>query len=155
MRSGLLLLLLISGLACGPARAEAIRVPNARPCLAAAGPGGKAVRARERLGESGYMAYASFDPDGWPVITYARAYFALPPVLQTFLSLHECGHLVLKTTNEFRANCYALSNGSWTEADLALIATRHRMIGRLGPQYGGSGAAFWAGTVKACPQYGE
>lgn len=134
---------------------EAGSIPNAPSCVATTFRTGKPVAARVRVGESGYTAYASYDPDGWPAITYASGYFQLPAVVQTFLSLHECGHLVLKTSNEFRANCYALEQGRWTRAELEVIAASHRAVGRIGPQYGGSGAAFWKGTELTCPQHFE
>lgn len=135
----------------GPARASA--VPNAISCVAQSLADVRAVPVREHVGESGFAAYATYDPDGWPAITYAQAYFALPPVLQRFLSLHECGHLVLRTTNEIVANCYAVEQGHWSASELALIALSHRTMTRLPPQYGGSGPAFWAATKRKCPQF--
>ena len=134
-----------------PAFAESI--PNAQTCVAALPGTGRPVAVRAHVGSSGFTAFASYDPDGWPAITYAPAFFSLPPTVQSFLSLHECGHLVLPTTNEFLANCYAISHGRWTEDDLALIERSHLSVGRLPPQYGGSGAAFWQGTKQTCPQF--
>ena len=104
-------------------------------------------------GASGFTAFASYDSDGWPAITYAPAFFSLPPIVQTFLSLHECGHLVLHTTDEFVANCYAVAQGHWNAEELSLIARSHLTVGRLPAQYGGSGDAFWSGTKAACPRY--
>lgn len=128
-------------------------IPNAKTCVATLPETGQPVRVRDHVGPSGFVAFASYDPDGWPAITYAPAFFSLPPTVQTFLSLHECGHLVLHTTNEFLANCYAVAQGHWTADDLALIAQSHLSVGHLPSQYGGSGAAFWAGTKAACPSY--
>lgn len=140
--------------ACLPgARARAESIPNSRACTAAYRGTGQSVSVRERIGASGFAAYATYDPDGWPSITYAPAYFVLPPTVQTFLSLHECGHLVLTTTNEFEANCYAMAQRDWTREEIDLIALSHRSVGQIGPQYGGSGRAFWEGTKRLCPQY--
>lgn len=128
-------------------------IPNARSCVATIPSTGQPVRVRAHVGASSFTAYASYDADGWPAITYAPRYFALPPTVQTFLSMHECGHLVLHTSNEFVANCYAMAQRHWRQDEIALIAASHLAVGRLPPQYGGSGAAFWAGTKRACPQF--
>ena len=128
-------------------------IPNAKTCVATLLETGQPVRVRDRIGPSAFTAFASYDPDGWPAITYAPAFFALPPTVQTFLSLHECGHLVLHTTNEFVANCYAIAHGRWNWEELALIAQSHLSVGHLPAQYGGSGEAFWAGTKATCPAY--
>jgi hypothetical protein len=133
--------------------ASAQPIPNATACVAPLATTGQPVRVRDHVGPSGFTAYASYDPDGWPAITYAPSYFTLPPTVQTFLSLHECGHLVLHTTNEFLANCYAVAQGNWNENQLALIARSHLTVGQLPAQYGGSGAAFWEGTKQTCPSY--
>ncbi len=112
------------------------------------------MKVRDHVGDpAGFTAYATYDADGWPSITYAPAFFVLPPTVQTFLSLHECGHLVLHTTNEFLANCYAIAQGDWTPDELALIERSHISVGALPSQYGGSGAAFWAKTKATCPSY--
>lgn len=128
-------------------------IPNAKTCVATLPGTGQPVRVRDHVGPSGFVAFASYDPDGWPAITYAPAYFSLPPTVQTFLSLHECGHLVLHTTDEFLANCYAVAQGHWTDEELAMIAQSHLSVGRLPAQYGGSGLAFWESTKATCPSY--
>ncbi len=133
--------------------ASAQPIPNAKTCVAILPETGQPVRVRDHVGPSTFVAFASYDADGWPAITYTPAFFALPPTVQTFLSLHECGHLVLHTTNEFLANCYAVAQGHWTADQLALIASSHLSVGDLPSQYGGSGAAFWQGTKAACPSY--
>lgn len=139
------------------AYAEAITtkvIPNARACMVPPGrPGNPAIQALQRVGPTAFAAEASWGVDYLPTITYSLAYFRLEPKIQLFLSLHECGHLVLRTTNEFQANCYAVTHAAWTETDLDLIGRRHEAVGLIPPQYGGSGHAFWAGTQKTCPQF--
>ncbi|MBA4143308.1 MAG: hypothetical protein H0X43_09990 [Nitrosospira sp.] len=53
--------------------------------------------------------------------------------------------------NEFEANCFALANLDLTNQEINFIANYHHSIGPLPLQYGGSGAAFWQGTVQMCP----
>ena len=100
-----------------------------------------------------FWAHSSYDMDGWPSITYGPMFFQLPKIMQHLTVLHECAHLVEQTTNEFVANCEALSimrqEGLSIEQE-EYIAQFHIQIGPLGPQYGGSGAAFWAGTLQMC-----
>lgn len=127
-------------------------IPNAQTCMVPLGrPGSPTIQALQRVGPSAFAAEASWGVGYLPTITYSPVYFRLEPKIQLFLSLHECGHLVLRTTNEFQANCYAITHAAWTETDLDLIGRRHEAIGLLPPQYGGSGHAFWVGTQKTCP----
>ena len=96
-----------------PGRAEV--VPNAEACTAATARNERAVSVQQHVGgESGFAAFPIYDADGWPAVTYTGAYLRLPPPVQRFLSLHECGHLVLKTANEAAANCYALAKVNWS-----------------------------------------
>ena len=114
---------------------------------------GSMVPVRERAGPSKFWAHASMDLDGWPAITYGPPYFELPPIMQRLTVLHECAHLVERTSNEFLANCRALSimrQQGLSAAEEQYIAQFHIQIGPLGPQYGGSGAAFWAKTQQMC-----
>ena len=128
-------------------------IPNAQPCTIPPGhPGRPAIQALQRVGPTAFAAEASWGVGYLPTITYSLTYFRLEPRIQLFLSLHECGHLVLRTTNEFLANCYAVTHAAWTGTDLDLIGRRHEAVGLLPPQYGGSGHAFWAGTQRTCPQ---
>jgi len=94
-------------------------------------------------------------PDGWPTIVYGPTYFQLPPAMQRFTSAHECGHLRNQSTDEFAANCLALQSGGFTLAEVQFIGAFHQNIGPLPPNYGGSGAAFWAITVARCPALAE
>jgi hypothetical protein len=114
---------------------------------------GSFVQVRERTGPSMHWAHASYDPDGWPSITYGPPFFQLPPLMQRLTVLHECAHLVEQTPNEFVANCKALSIMRQEGLSIAqenYIGQFHIQIGPLPPQYGGSGAAFWAGTLQLC-----
>jgi hypothetical protein len=133
------------------ASVRAQSIPNAQECRARHLFTGQEVFVRQRVGPSFFWAHSGWDPDGWPAITYGPTYFQLPSLMQIFTSYHECGHLVLKTTNEFAANCYALETGPFDDDNKDDIATYHKSIGPIGPQYGGSGAAFWALTVQRCP----
>jgi hypothetical protein len=114
---------------------------------------GQIVPVREVQGPSMFWAHAAWAPDGWPTITYGPTYYQLPPIMRRFTTLHECAHLVERTTNEFGANCKALqvmrSQGLSPEEE-AFIKNFHLSMRILGPQYGGSGSAFWFGTLQAC-----
>ncbi len=128
-------------------------IPNAHTCMIPSSqPGMPPIQALQRIGPSAFAAQANWGVGEVPTITYSSIYFRLEPTIQLFLSLHECGHLVLRTSDEFQANCYAIMHGAWTEADLKLIEMHHEAVGSLPSQYGGSGHTFWAGTKRACPQ---
>lgn len=128
-------------------------IPNAQICMVPPGrPGTPVIQALQRIGPTPFAAEASWGGGYLPTITYSLTYFRLEPTIQLFLSLHECGHLVLRTTNEFQANCYAVTHAPWTKMDLDLIGRRHAALGLLPLLYGGSGHAFWSGTQKTCPQ---
>lgn len=101
---------------------------------------------------SSFRAFATHLPDGQPIIYYGQNYTVLSPLMKTFVSLHECAHLVEATSNEFYANCRALQimrQRGLTPQDEQLIAQSHYNDGYLPRQYGGSGAAFWNRTI-AC-----
>jgi hypothetical protein len=112
---------------------------------------GATVQARERAGPSSFWAHAGWDPDGWPAIVYGPAYFHLPLLVQQLTAIHECMHISVPTTDEFDANCRALQimrQRGLAKQQESLIAQVHINIGPLPPQYGGSGAAFWQGTIQ-------
>jgi hypothetical protein len=148
VRVGLLILLLSA-----PAVAQPI--PNMQACSARHAMSGQVVPVRQRIGPSPFWAHANWDMDGWPAITYGPAYFSLPALMQSFTSAHECGHLVLISSNEFVANCFALQNLPLSSQEKQFVARYHESLGPLGPQYGGSGAAFWAMTRRTCPDDAE
>lgn len=101
-------------------------------------------------GPSPNWAHANWLPDGTPMINYGPTYFSLPPAMQIFTSLHECGHIALPTLNEFQANCYALRRFAPSPEIFNFLAMFHQSLGALPPQYGGNGIAFWSGTLAAC-----
>src|SRR5690348_4270955 len=80
-------------------------------CFAPMAGNGPMVPARELPGPSPFYAHSFFDPmTGYPTIVYSNVFFALPPIMQAFTRIHECGHLVLVTSDEIAANCYALEH---------------------------------------------
>lgn len=111
---------------------------------------GQRVVVRERNGWTPFWAQATVDYDGWPVITYSPTFYRLPDLMQRFTVLHECGHHNVGP-DEFAANCAALQAGRFSSREVRAIADYHRSVGPLGPQYGGSGANFWARTIRYCP----
>lgn len=123
-------------------------------CFARANGGsGQVVLARERPGPSMFWAHAGWDPDGWPAITYGPMFFNLPPLMQELTRIHECMHISVPTMNEFEANCRALDvmrQRGLSENDENSIAEYHMLpeLQILPPQYGGSGWAFWNGTIE-------
>jgi hypothetical protein len=127
-------------------------VQNAASC-SARDFSGQMVPVRHRTGASKFFAHANWEI-GQPTITYGRAYFGLSPVMQRFASLHECGHLVLRTYDEFRANCHALRYGNWSAEELSHIRNFHERLGAMPANYGGSGPGFWRSTLRACPEMG-
>lgn len=114
---------------------------------------GEVVQVRERQGMTPFWAQASWDMDGWPTITYSPPFFQLQPIMQELTKIHECMHLSIPTVNEFEANCSALRvmrERGLGAAEEDYIGQIHYSIGPLGPQYGGSGMAFWNGTIQMC-----
>ena len=133
-----------------PIKAQAGQIPKAQVCMAQHGISGAMVYAVQVPGPSNHWAHAFWQRNGMPTIVYGPAYYSLPPFMQTWTSVHECGHLTLKTDNEFVANCYALKRLTPDGPMLNMLASFHRSLGPLPPQYGGSGSAFWAGTLEQC-----
>jgi hypothetical protein len=116
---------------------------------------GDLVTVKEKRGWSAFWAHADYDAEGWPTITYGSDFNGLPHTMKLFTFAHECAHLVLRTRNEFEANCWALRQRNWSARELQFIARYHNGLGPLFPQHGGSGAAFWRLTVEHCPEFGE
>jgi hypothetical protein len=142
----LALLLLVASLTFAQAQCVA---PNAE---------GQRVVARESFDPfmSGTWAVSNYDGNGNPTITYGPSFNQLPAVMQRFTRLHECGHLNSNmSADEFEANCYALKVGGWSKGQIREIANYIKSIPFLGFQYGGSGFAFWAGTVAKCPELAD
>lgn len=125
-------------------------IPNAQACTVGYALTGEPVQVQQVRGPTPYLAAATYSPHGVPVIIYGSGYFSIPPFMQTWVSTHECGHLALRTLSEFQANCYALRQLRPNASMLERVASYHRSMGRLSPQYGGDGAAFWRGTLSVC-----
>jgi hypothetical protein len=112
---------------------------------------GQLVPVRAFAGPGALAGFSYWDADGTPTTIYGPAYFAEPPLFQVFSSAHECGHLVLQTSDEFQANCFAIRNLPLTQSELATVGQIISNMGPLPPTYGGSGVVFWQGTMRACP----
>ena len=100
---------------------------------------------------SPYRAVANYRPDGYPIISYSQGFASLPPLMQRFVRLHECAHLIEAPGNEILANCRALQvlrSQGLSGYDERYIAQHHAADGTLPVQYGGSGVAFWAATLQ-------
>lgn len=103
-----------------------------------------------------FWASSTYDANGHPIITYGVQFSRLPAVVQRFSRLHECGHLVNRLSpDEYEANCYALKAGRFSRRQIAEIADYFKAMPVLGMEYGGSGAAFWAGTARRCPELAD
>src|ERR1035441_4733387 len=127
-------------------------IPNVSPCMGVA-QHGMQVPANQVTGQPPAWAMTIW-PNGYPTIVYGPVYFQLPPLIQRFTSLHECGHASTGNPDEYAANCYALSAGNFTPAQIRLIRTFYQSLSMtIPPQYGGSGIGFWAGTMGECPQF--
>ena len=89
-----------------------------------------------------------------PTMVYGNQFRALPPLFQRLVQHHECGHLDLRTSNEFLAECYALrrmsEDGLLTAANTRILRDEICSLGELGKKQGGSGVAFWEETRKLC-----
>jgi len=71
--------------------------------------------------------------------------------MQQLTAIHECMHISIPSMDEFLANCQALllmRQRGLSPQQEAWIAQFHMNIGPLPPQYGGSGQAFWWGTIQ-------
>lgn len=108
----------------------------------------------ESYGDPPGRAYAViyFHPaHGTAHIIYGPRYRTIPPLLQSFITRHECQH-ANGVQDEIAANCNALNQmrglGLTLEQETQ-IASWHRAEGTIDPRYGGSGAAFWELTL-AC-----
>lgn len=145
----LYLLVALSLLGTASLRAQ---IPNAVPCMGTA-VNGMRVPVQQIRAQAPAWAMTSW-PFGTPVTAYSTIYFQLPPLLQDFTSRHECGHAVTRNPDEFAANCFALSNGNYSPQQIAEIGHFFQTLPfSVGAQYGGSGAAFWSGTMARCPQF--
>lgn len=108
----------------------------------------------ESYGDPAGRAYAViyFHPAlGTAHIIYGPRYRTIAPLLQSFITRHECQH-ANGVQDEIVANCLALTQmrslGLTLEQETQ-IASWHRAEGTIDPRYGGSGAAFWELTL-AC-----
>lgn len=140
-------------LLAGVLLSAALLSASAQACQAMHGISGAVVPVQQMPGPSAFWAHAAWMPNGWPTITYGPTYYSLPPIMQRFTYFHECAHLVLRTSNEFVANCRALQlmqAQGLTSQEENFIANFHANVGPLSPQYGGSGVAFWANTLNVC-----
>jgi hypothetical protein len=127
-------------------------IPNSLPCTTGRALDGSPVITRQVVGFSQAWAQTSWQ-GGFPIITYGEMYFRLPPLIQRFTSIHECGHASTGNPNEFAANCFALKHGGFSDSDIQEIGVFYESLpGNYPPQYGGSGRAFWEGTVEMCPE---
>jgi hypothetical protein len=107
----------------------------------------------EKHDDNGYWPYAVFFVDpvrGTPTIVYGPRFRALDPLMQAFIRRHECQH-ANGVRDEIAANCSALAQMralGLTAQQEAHLRHWHLAVGRLDPQYGGSGAIFWERTVS-------
>lgn len=144
---GLCLLFLMSGLV---SIGQTQSIPNAVPCLGRTA-NGMSAQVIQNTGPVNAWAMTMW-PNGIPMTTYGPMYFKLPPLIQRFTSLHECGHASTGDPNEFHANCFALQHGGFSQEQIQQIGRFYtNWLGSIPPQYGGTGTAFWAGTMAACP----
>ena len=108
----------------------------------------------ENQGENGNWSYAAFFVDpvlGTPTIIYGPRFRELGPLTQGFIRRHECQH-ANGVQDEIAANCAALAQmraQGLTPQQEVVLERWHMAEGRLDPQYGGSGAAFWERTVRS------
>jgi len=130
--------------------AQAQGIPDAVPCVVSIN--GAQFFVPQQPGMISAWAQTQFW-NGYPTITYGQMYFQLSPLLRRFTSFHECGHASTGNPDEFAANCYALDNGNFSCAQISVIRKFYQSRGPVAPQYGGTGANFWAGTLAQCPQY--
>jgi hypothetical protein len=121
-------------------------------CMAPHAATGQIVQVIETGGlNSWFRAWATYRPDGYPIIYYGQGFASLSPLMQRFVRLHECAHLIEAPGNEILANCRALQvirEQGLSREDEGYIAQHHISDGPLPPQYGGSGKAFWAATLQ-------
>jgi hypothetical protein len=95
--------------------------------------------------------WAVANPMPVPTITYGPMYFSLPPLVQRLTARHECAHLAVPTTNEIQATCAALYEIQFNADQKHYLRVFFDQLGPVGPQYGGTGAAYWDLVRSACP----
>ena len=98
-----------------------------------------------------YIAYATYDPLGNPIILLGPKYYTLTPLIQKFTMYHESSHLSIPTSDEILANCTALKR--MREEGLSvqnekIIKDWHISQPSIGFQYGGTGLNFWTMTIQ-------
>ena len=152
----LALLALVSAqpcLAAEPARQADLADPEQFRCVGRNRFSGQASVPVEKHGENVSWDYAAFFTDpvhGTPIIVYGPRFREVSPLMQAFIRRHECQH-ANGVTDEVTANCLALTQmrgHGLTPAQEAHIERWHLTLGRLDPQYGGSGTAFWERTLQ-------
>ncbi len=107
----------------------------------------------EKQDDTVTWSYAAFFVEpvlGTPTIIYGPRFRELDPLMRGFIRRHECQH-ANGVQDEIAANCAALVQmraQGLTPRQEAQLERWHLAEGRLDPQYGGSGAAFWERTVR-------
>lgn len=101
----------------------------------------------------GFWGFATYNNAGWPVIIFDMGPLSrVPEIVVRFTYYHECSHLAGPTSDEIEANCVALKkmrrNGHLSQRGEAVVEETTRSLGRLPPQYRGSGNAFWDATLE-------
>ena len=145
---------ILVGLALSPASAQPTVGPGGYQCIVR-----HPVTARKmavpQLHEDGdFEISARWSPKLDPTMVYGNQFQALPPLYQRLVQHHECGHLDMRTGNEFLAECYAMrrlaEDGLLTAANTKVLRDGICSLGELGAKQGGSGEAFWQETRRLC-----
>jgi hypothetical protein len=156
LAASLALLNLVSALPClaaEPARQADMADPGQFQCVGRNRFSGLANVPVEKHGENVSWDYAAFFTDpvhGTPIIVYGPRFREVSPLMQAFIRRHECQH-ANGVVDEITANCLALRQmrvQGLTPPQEAELARWHLAQGRLDPQYGSSGVAFWERTLQ-------
>ena len=140
-------------MAAEPVRQADLADPAQFQCVGRNRFSGLATAPVEKHGENVTWEYAAFFTDpvhGTPMIIYGPRFRDVSPLMQAFIRRHECQH-ANGVIDEITANCLALKQLralGLTPAQEAQLERWHLTKGRLDPQYGGSGAAFWERTLQ-------
>jgi hypothetical protein len=102
---------------------------------------------------AGFIGFTHFDAGaGWTIDWNVLMLSSLPSYAHDFAFFHECAHAKTRSFDEVQANCLALLDmraaGRAGRDIEAKLATYHKRLGDMGPQYG-QGREFWAKTL-AC-----
>ena len=150
----LLLAASLASLLSSPASAQPTVGPDGFQCLVRHPVTARRIAVPQLQEDGDFEITARWSQTRPPMMVYGKQFPALPPLFQRLMQHHECGHIEMRTSNEFLANCYALrglaEDGLLTPANTTILRDEMCSLGELSQKQGGSGVAYWEETRKLC-----